>query len=152
MNENGEQGSGHHSQPVASVNPGDPLASVISSLSGENDNGYQTFQGLDGVPHRARGVRYLRKDDPEHLQPQTAGRIRCELFNIGNAEDKKRYEMVASLVYSMAQRGSAIITAVDRQFVNDNWTILLEWVEVFTYDTMSQRQYSQAEPGILRRR
>ena len=62
--------------------------------------------------------------------------------------------MVTSLAYSMAKQGKAVITSVERQFSQrtGSWLVFLEWIELFTYDSMSSRGHSVADPGVLRRR
>lgn len=138
----------------AQIDNEDPLNAVIGSLTNDYDRGFNTYSAGDGIPHRAAGVRYYKNDDPEHLQPKSAGRVRCETFDIGDPEDKKRYEGAVSLVYSMARQGKAVINSVDRQFMPDkgSWMVYFEWIELFTYDPAGARGRSRVEPGILRRR
>lgn len=133
------------------LNPRDPLASVVTAMSGRN-NDFQTYPGIDGIPHVARGVTYYKKDDPAKKKPQMAGRVMCEIFDLGKEEDRKRYQVTATLVYSMARHGKMVISAVDRQYQPDKgtWTIYFEWIELFTYDPNSTREHVTPEIGVLR--
>lgn len=152
MSENDESGN-DNGLPLP-LNSSDPLAAVIYDLADGRGDRFHTFPGRDGVPHRATGVRYYKEDDPAHMQPRSAGRTHCEVFDTGDPRQKERYEMITSLAYSMAKQGKAIITSVDRQFSprTGSWLIFLEWIELFTYDPLSSRGHSVAEPGVLRRR
>ena len=148
-----EPDNGNGSALPTPLNSADPLAAVIYDMAGDRKDRFSTFPGMDGVPHRATGVRYYKNKDPAHLQPNSAGRVHCEIFDISDPAQKERYELVSSLAYSMAKQGKAIVTSVDRQFNQQagSWLIFLEWVELFTYDTMGARGQSVAEPGVLRR-
>lgn len=135
-------------------NSSDPLATVINDLACGDNSKFKTFSGIDGIPHRASGIRYYKEKDPEHMRPQSAGRVHCEIFDISDVKQKNRYEIVISLAYSLAKSGKAIITAIDRQFNQhtSSWLIYFEWIELFTYDPMGARGHSAAEPLVLRRK
>ena len=134
------------------LNPDDPLNQFVFSVGG-GDN-FATFPGLDGIPHRARGVRYLKENDPVHRRPQSGGQVRCETYDLSVEAEKTAYQVVTSRVYSMAQQGKAVICHVDRQFVpaKGGWVVYFEWIELFTYDPVSPRELGETKVGVLRRR
>ncbi len=157
MSENGQNGNGRGrvSKVPPPLNPHDPLNQVLYSLGGEEKNGFRTLPGIDGIPHRTRGpgTRFYKKDDPEHLQPQQGGQVRCRVFEVTNNEDRIDYEQTVSKIYTMAMGGKAKITSIDRQFCPDKsgWLIFIEWIEYFTYDSVGKHQRSEGQTEFLRR-
>jgi hypothetical protein len=126
---------------------------VRERAAGGQDGRFTIYPGIDGVPHRAKGVRLYRKGDPQHMQPQRGGQVRCMTFDVSDEGQKKAYEVTASRVFTMAQQGKAAICAVERHFNHKTggMNIYLEWIERFTYDPTNKREHTSIEPGILRR-
>ena len=143
-----------HNIVPAPLNPADPLNNFVHALGGNGKNNFHVYPGIDGIPHRATGVRMHKKNDPESMQPQRGGQIRCVIFNLGDPKHVEAYGEVCSRVYTMSQQGKAEFTHIDRQFVQQTgtWQVMLEWVEYFTYDNVGKQFQTQVESGILRSR
>lgn len=136
------------------LNPGDPLNQFVYSLGGDRGaDKFQTLPGLDGIPHRAQGVRLYKENDPAHMRPKGGGQVRCEVFNTGNPKEKVAYELVASRIYTMAMQEKAVITAVERSPdpATGYMRIYFEWIEFFTYDPTKSESHSHPQYEILRR-
>lgn len=133
------------------LDPNDPLNEVIYSLGSQRKSKFKVFPGLDGIPHYASGVHLYKESDPEHLRPQRGGKVHCEIYDIGDEQQRKQYELTSSLVYSMATKGKAIIVNIERRFVEQKatWLVYFEWIELFTYDP-TKRKPNGYEPGILK--
>lgn len=134
------------------LNPNDPLNQYAFSLGPQQDN-FRTLPGINGIPHRSSGIRYYKNDDPAHLQPQAAGQVRCEMFNMSVPEEKLAYQVVCTRVHSMSRQGKATMTAIERNFdaTTGAMLIYLEWIEEFTYDPVGPSSYSNYAPDSLRR-
>ena len=135
------------------LNPADPLHQFAFATGGGEDR-FNTYPGMDGIPHRAKGVRLYRKDDPARSQPQPGGQVRCMLFDISKPEEKQAYEKQASRIFTMAQQGKAVFCAIERNFDSGSGSmkVYVEWIEYYTYDPTGPREHTHAEPGLLRRR
>ena len=150
----GESGNGRSDKVPLPLNPDDPLNQFSFSMGGRSgEDSFRVLPGIDGIPHRAKGVRYYKDDDPEHMRPRGGGQLRCETFNTGDDDEKLAYQVVASRIYTMAVQGKAVITAAERRFDSSgSMRVYLEWIEMFTYDPMNPRTHTLTQPGILRRR
>lgn len=124
---------------------------LVGALGGQ-DGSLKLYPGIDGIPHISRGVRYYKEDDPQHKKPRHAGRVLCEIFDLSDPDEKKRYQNVTTLVYTKAANGKATISFVERKFHEGKWLVLIEWIEFFTTDThLSRHDFSFADTSRLLR-
>jgi len=153
-NTNGAGNIGNINGAPQPLNPDDPLNAFAYSIGGGKDRGFNIYPGIDGIPHRAKGVRYYKNNDPSSMRPKSGGQVRCMIFNMGDAKDRVNFEQVVSRVYTMQQSGKAVVCAIDRQFVAEEktWFVYYEWIESFTYDSTGPSQASYAQYDNLRRR
>lgn len=134
------------------LNPEDSLNSFVFSMGGDQDR-FNTYQGIDGIPHRAFAARPIKEDDPDRRRPQSAGQVGCETYDVSIPEEKLAYMRTVSRIYSLARQGKAMIVAHERQFIDEkrSWLIFFEWIEFYSYDPVHPRESGDVRIGILRR-
>ena len=126
------------------INPFDPVGKFAFS---NGHDSFNTYPGINGIPHRAQVARPLKNNDPEHLQPKPGGQIRCQTFDLSNADELLAYTQTMSTVYTMASNNKAVISYLDRRFVDDptnpHWVACVEWIEFFTFDAVNPREIGE---------
>ena len=114
------------------------LERVISAIGGATcpTGGYKIFSGMDDVPFVAKGPALLNNQEMA-VRKQRGGKIHCEIFNLSDPDSCTAYSQKMSLVYSSACAGKAVISSIDRRFVESkcSWMIYLEWIEIFDYNS-----------------
>ncbi len=137
---------------ISPLNPSDPI-NAVAFARGDGNDSFRILSGRDGIPHRARGTHLYRDNDPEHMQPQPGGQLRCRIYNLSDDTERQSYEADASRIFTMAQQGKAAIRSAQREFNQSSgrWTALLEWIEFFTYDPFAGRSQFHESMAVRRR-
>lgn len=86
---------------------------------------------LNGLPFRGSKEQLVKVTDPEELQPKQQGSIKTRVFRLDSPETIKEFDQIMTAVHNKQLLGQAVVLKLDYQYTNNEWAVLLTWVEYF---------------------
>lgn len=102
------------------------------------------YPGWDDIPFRqpeADDLPFIKRDDPEHLQPKIVVDARIRVFDLSRPKDLSDY----SRVWDLAAKGTVMISAEERHWSEKthSFHVFLRWGEL--YREMPKEEIYNAE-------
>jgi len=92
---------------------------------------WNMFKGIEGVPFRTKqtDVPLVKRDDPDHMQPQLTHDIKVKTFDTSKPKELKEYTEVLNFCARKLGRIMEKETAYDKS--SKSWRIFLTWACYF---------------------
>lgn len=125
------QGSNNENNPLHGID------SVLLDPSAGQRNNPPVFPGYEGIPFRG-AVPDLKQDDPQHAQPQIGAKVRIDVLDMADNEDRNRLAAIGQL----AANGYAVVSKEDIKYDPDtkNWRVFIRWAELYAYNPVRGHQ------------